>query len=161
MDDKTTSDWVTAAIGERAPARTLVAVRASAPVAAMPPKTRCEHVPDPQAHQLRVRVVFGPGHAVRNDRRQERLDGAEQRDGDGCRQQRANLGERNLWPPGQRSRGQDRGNAPHLDAVDDCVKAAANRRDLEAGHEVDQGGNSRRHDRDREQGRRDAFGDAR
>ena len=75
----------TAAIGERPPARMLVAVRAMAPVAAMPPKNGREEVADAVRHQLGVGVVLGAGHAVGDDRRQQRLDGAEHGDGEGAR----------------------------------------------------------------------------
>ena len=42
-----TTAWTTAATGERPPARTLVAVRAMAPVAAMPPKNGATTLPTP------------------------------------------------------------------------------------------------------------------
>ena len=45
----TKTEWHTAAIGERAPERTLAAVRASAPVAAMPPKNGTTMLPTPWA----------------------------------------------------------------------------------------------------------------
>ena len=45
----TTTAWVTDANGERAPERMLVAVRASAPVAAMPPKNGATMLPTPSA----------------------------------------------------------------------------------------------------------------
>ena len=47
-ESSTTSAWTIAAIGERAPARMLVAVRASAPVAAMPPKKGATMLPSPR-----------------------------------------------------------------------------------------------------------------
>jgi hypothetical protein len=44
----TNTAWVIAAIGDRAPDRMLVAVRASAPVAAMPPKNGAAMLPRPR-----------------------------------------------------------------------------------------------------------------
>ncbi len=49
IDRSTTAECVTAAKGERAPARMFVAVRARAPVAAMPPKTGATMLPTPRA----------------------------------------------------------------------------------------------------------------
>ena len=52
-----TRAWTTAATGERAPARMLVAVRAIAPVAAMPPKKGATRLPTPWPEQLGVGIV--------------------------------------------------------------------------------------------------------
>ena len=48
MAPSTTTAWKTAEKGERAPARMFVAVRASAPVAAMPPKKGATRLPMPR-----------------------------------------------------------------------------------------------------------------
>jgi hypothetical protein len=45
--NKIKSAWTMAAIGDRAPARILAAVRAKAPVAGIPPKESTQHVPLP------------------------------------------------------------------------------------------------------------------
>ena len=86
---RTKTACIAAASGERAPARMFVAVRASAPVAAMPPKNGHTMLRDAERDQLGVRIVLGAGHAVGDDRGQQRLDRAEHRDRERRRQQLA------------------------------------------------------------------------
>ena len=78
-----------AASGERAPERTLVAVRAIAPVAAMPPKNGATRLPTPCASSSASGSCLVPGHAVGDHRREQRLDRAQHRDRERRRQQRA------------------------------------------------------------------------
>ncbi len=80
------------ATGVRAPERTLVAVRAIAPVAGKPPNIGDEDVGHALADQLDVRVVAIAGHPVGDDRRHQRLDRAEHADRHGGRQQREEQG---------------------------------------------------------------------
>ena len=123
--------------GERAPARMLVAVRASAPVAAIPPKNGRDDVADAEADELRVRVVLGAGHAVGDDGREQRLDRAEHRDGERRREELAQqLQGEPAAPTGSDGVGSDRRDAGDVDAVDDRVKAAADRRDGETRDEL-------------------------
>ena len=116
----TNSAWMTAAIGERAPARMLVAVRASAPVAAMPPKNGRDDVADAERDELRVGIVLGAGHAVGDDRGEQRLDRAEHRDREGRGQQLADQreGERRRRPTAATGAGSSGGMPAHVDAVD-------------------------------------------
>ena len=66
--------------GVRPPFLMLVAVRAIAPVAGMPPKSGDAMLATPCADQLHVRAVAAADHAVGHHRREQRLDRAEQRD---------------------------------------------------------------------------------
>ena len=136
----TTSAWVTAANGERAPARMFVAVRASAPVAAMPPKNGATMLPMPSATSSAFGSCLVSGHAVGDDRGEQRLDRAEHRDGE-RRQERARgpalKRERPPCPTGSAGDGQDAAECPATSTPSDRgVKAAADRRDVEAGVEV-------------------------
>ena len=76
------------ATGVRAPDRKLVAVRAMAPVTGMPPTSGDDEVGDALRQQFGVRVVPVAGHRVGHDRRQQALDGRQQRDRQRRRQQR-------------------------------------------------------------------------
>ena len=66
-----------------APERMFVAVRAMAPVAGMPPKNGESDVGDPLRHQFHVGVVLVAAHPVGDHGRHQRLDGAQQGDGQG------------------------------------------------------------------------------
>ena len=57
---RTASECVTAAIGERAPPRMFVAVRASAPVAAIPPKIGAMMLPMPSPTSSELGSCFVP-----------------------------------------------------------------------------------------------------
>ena len=72
--------------GPRAPARMLVAVRAMVPVTQMPPNIAEPMLADALRDELAIGAVPAPGHAVGDDGRQQRLDSAEQREGEGIRQ---------------------------------------------------------------------------
>ncbi len=75
-----TTAWTIAATRVRAPARTLTAVRAIAPVAGMPPNSGDDDVGEPLAEELAVGIVARRvGHAVGDLRRQQALDRREQR----------------------------------------------------------------------------------
>ncbi len=76
------------ATGPRAPARTLVAVRAIVPVTQMPPNSAEADVGDALRHQLAIRAVPPAGHAVGDHGREQALDAAEQREGQRGRQHR-------------------------------------------------------------------------
>ena len=69
------------ATGVRAPARMLVAVRAMAPVAGSPPKSGEAMLAMPWAISSTFGLWRSPPHAIRDHRRQQRLDRAEQRHG--------------------------------------------------------------------------------
>ena len=79
--------------GPRAPARTLVAVRAMVPVTQMPPNMHRDDVGDALRDELAVRAVPAAGHAVGDHGRQQRLDRAEQRDREGVGQHRVHFRE--------------------------------------------------------------------
>jgi hypothetical protein len=57
---RTKSEWITHAMGDRAPARMFVAVRASAPVAAMPPKNGARMLPSPRPTSSALGSCFLP-----------------------------------------------------------------------------------------------------
>ena len=76
------SAWTIPATGVRAPERMLVAVRAIAPVAGRPPNSGDDDVGDALRDQLDVRVVAIAAHPIGDDRRHQRLDRAEHRDGE-------------------------------------------------------------------------------
>ena len=84
------------ATGVRPPFLTLVAVRAIAPVAGMPPKSGVHDVGDALRDQLHVRAVPAADHAVGDDRREQRLDRAEQRDGERRRRRATQLRQRDV-----------------------------------------------------------------
>ena len=68
------SAWTIPAIGVFAPERMLVAVRAMAPVAGMPPNIGVDDVRDSLGDQLRVGIMLVAGHAVGNHGREQALD---------------------------------------------------------------------------------------
>ncbi len=68
--------------GERAPERMLVAVRAMAPVAGMPPKSGEVDVGDSLRDQLDVGIVTVARHAVGDDGREHALKRGEQGNGE-------------------------------------------------------------------------------
>ena len=80
--------WTMPATGVFAPERKFVAVRAMAPVTGMPPTSGDDQVGDALRQQLGVRVVPVAGHRVGDDRREQALDGGQERDRERRRQQR-------------------------------------------------------------------------
>ncbi len=58
---------------------------------------RRDHIGDSLANQLLVRVVLRTGHPVRDHRREQRLDGAQQRDGESGCDQRKYVRQRQVW----------------------------------------------------------------
>jgi hypothetical protein len=87
------------AIGVRPPVLTLVVVRAMAPVAAKPPKSGAAMLARPLGDQFLVGVVAVIDLAVGDTCREQRLDGAEQGDGDGRRDQFAEIVNRQAGEP--------------------------------------------------------------
>ena len=119
-----------------------------------------EDVADSQRDQLRVRVVPGAGHRVRDDGREERLDGSEKRDGDGRGKECAKGGEPQRQVPSQvpgqcRQRRQAR-NPVHFHPRDDGDEARADGRHLEVQRPCENG-----RQRKRDQRCRDPLGPAR
>ena len=88
----------TPASGLVAPLRMLVAVRATAPVAANPPNKRRQDVGGALPDQFLVRIVPRARHAVGDDGRQQRLDRTEQRDRECRTDELQHLGERQARP---------------------------------------------------------------
>ena len=84
------------ATGERAPERTLVAVRASAPVAGRAASQRCRGVGDALRDQLAVGAMAAADHAVGHHRGQQRLDAGQERDRERAREQLARAFEGNV-----------------------------------------------------------------
>ena len=82
------------AMGPRAPARTLVAVRAIVPVTQMPPNGGGRHVGDALGDELGIGPMPAPGHAVGDHGRKQAFDRTEKREGEGGRQHLGDLGER-------------------------------------------------------------------
>jgi hypothetical protein len=71
----------------------LVAVRAIAPVAEMPPKRPAAMLAMPCATSLQIRAEAAAGHAVGDCRRQKRLDASEKGDGESVGEEGADVGE--------------------------------------------------------------------
>ena len=96
--------------GERAPARMLVAVRAMAPVAGMPPKSGETMLAMPWAHEFDVGVVAVAGHAVGNDGGEHAFKRGEHGDGKG----RGDEGQMcSAWKSGMAKGGKPRGMPPN------------------------------------------------
>ena len=73
MNSSRNSECSMPATGPRAPARTLVAVRAIVPVTQMPPNSAEADIGDALRDQLAVRAVAAAGHAVGDHGREQRL----------------------------------------------------------------------------------------
>ncbi len=87
MKSSSTTACSMPATGVRAPARTLVAVRAMVPVTQSPPRQRAADVGDALRDELAVRAMLPAGHAVGDYGGQQALNGAEQCERDGQWQQ--------------------------------------------------------------------------
>ena len=113
------------ATGVRPPFLTLVAVRAIAPVAGMPPKRPDAMLAMPCADELDVGLVAAADHAVGHDGREQRLDRGEQRDGHRRREELADA--RRARRPEGSGAGIDAWISPKRDA--DRLDGQAERRD--------------------------------
>ena len=111
--------------GPRAPARTLVAVRAIVPVTQMPPNSAEAMLADALRDQLAVGAVPAAGHAVGDHGREQALDAAEQRESHRVRQHRDDLSESKSGSARRRQASRDA--AEPVPIVSTCEVAAASR----------------------------------
>ena len=102
------------ATGLRAPARTLVAVRAIVPVDTHAAEGHGRDIGDALGHQLAVGAMPAPAHAVGDHGREQALDRAEERDGHRVRQHGADLGQ---VEGGSAGAGSERGTSPNREPM--------------------------------------------
>lgn len=79
-------------MGPYAPARTLVRCAGDGAGHAHAAEGHGGHVGGPLRDEFAIRAVPAAGHAVGHDRRQQRLDGAKERDRNSIGQHRAHVG---------------------------------------------------------------------
>ena len=95
------------ATGPRAPARTLVAVRAMVPVTQKPPNSAEPILANALRDQFAIGAMPAAGHAVGDDRREQRFDAAEQRERERVGQHRLRLRRAKTRQCRQRQRSRD------------------------------------------------------